>query len=247
MDDPIFTYGILKELVSSDIQIGIVVFLKNPSITAKRLFILFLVYGPKYFFEFAGAYLWWNIFKGGRVQNLFKSYGISCYSYGDEWLNKLEPLVEAYKPELILSVNCNERLPQSLLRMAKLGGINLHQGSLPLYKGLMPIFYSQLHGVNKVGSTIHIMNSKFDSGNILIQEEISIYPGENYVKIWKKLNQVGSKNLIRLLKFAKKSGELPSGVHQDEVGEYYSLPSIKLAVKYFLLQLKKSIFNGWSK
>jgi methionyl-tRNA formyltransferase len=140
-------------------------------------------------------------------------------------------------PDLILSVNCNVRLPQLLLQKAKFGGVNLHQGSLPSYKGLMPIFYSQLAGEKKVSSSIHIMNSDFDSGEILVQEEIDILPGENYAKIWKKINQVGSANLIKVLSFFEENSRLPSGLRQEVIGRYYSLPSIKLVMYYFFLQM----------
>jgi folate-dependent phosphoribosylglycinamide formyltransferase PurN len=243
MDDPIFTYGILRDLADSEIRLTKVIFLDNPSITLKRISTLFLVYGPIYFFEFVGAYLWWNLLKGGRVKSLFDSRGIECLSYNSTQLDLVERKLGTIEPELIVSVNCNVRLPQTLLEKAKFGGINLHQGSLPDYKGLMPIFYSQLADEPKVGSSIHIMNSKFDSGEILIKEEIDILPGENYVQIWKKLNRVGSANLIKVLCFFNNNGALPSSKKQELAGRYFSLPSTGLVMSYFFLQLRRKFLR----
>lgn len=248
MEDPIFTYGILNQLVESKIRFRKIIFLDNPSITVKRVFSLFLVYGPKNFIEFVGAYLWWNICKGGRVKLLFESRGEECGFYKATELNEVIKLMERESPDLIVSVNCNIRLPNLLLEKSKFGGINLHQGSLPNYKGLMPIFYSQLAGEKMVGSTVHVMNSQFDSGEILIQKEIQIFPGENYVKIWKKLNIVGSFNLAEVLRYFDENGSLPPSKRQEVSGSYYGLPSLKLVINYFFLQLKNKLlaFKRWS-
>ena len=236
MDDPIFTYGILKYLLDNNIKFTKIIFLENPEITFKRIIILFLVYGPIYFFEFVGAYFWWNIFKEGRIKSLCKSRCLEYCSYSNTQLNEVTILTQNIAPDLIISINCNVLLPDFLLNTAKFGGVNLHHGSLPFYKGLMPVFYSQLARQKKVGSSIHLMNSKFDSGAILIQEEISIIPGENYVKIWKRLNIIGALNLLKILNFFELNSVLPSTIVQESVGCYYSLPSIRLAFKYFIMQ-----------
>ena len=184
------------------------------------------------------AYIWCNLFKGGRVNSIFEARGIECNEYSRAQIDEVINLMEILTPDLIISVNCNVRLPQLLLSKAKFGGVNMHQGSLPFYKGLMPIFYSQLAGENKAGSSIHIMNSEFDSGEILIQEEVDIFPGENYVKIWKKLNKLGSVNLIKVLSYFEENNDLPRGLRQEVAGKYYSLPSIKLVMQYFFLQVR---------
>lgn len=246
MDDPIFTYGVLKDIALSEINFEKVIFLGNPSITYKRILILFFVYGPYHFFKFIFAYLWWNVIRRGRVRSLFESQGVECLYFDKSEIDEVVKLVGQLTPNLILSINCNMLLPQLVLNKATLGGINLHQGSLPEYKGLMPIFYSQLNGESVVGSSIHKMNSSFDSGEILIQEKITIQPGENYVKIWKKLNQVGARNILKLLRIIIIEGSLPLTRTQIDSGSYYSLPSISLALKYYLTQRKKlnGIFRG---
>jgi folate-dependent phosphoribosylglycinamide formyltransferase PurN len=241
MDDPLYTYSILSRLNDNGVEFSEVCFLGNPRVSMKRIFTLLVVYGPYYFFEFLIYYIWWNLINNGRVNNLYKLKKINCNSFTRENLSEFENLVTNLKPDLIVSVFCNMKINQRVLDIAKFGGINLHQGVLPDYKGLMPIFYAKIRKENKAGSTIHIMNQSFDSGRVLCQELIEINNKENYVDIWKKLNIIGADNLKRVIEVIEKSNSIPNTTEQKDAGRYYSLPSYSMLLKYFIMQLRAKI------
>ena len=225
------------------------VFLNNPRINLVKIFSLFLIYGPITFIKFTLAYLYWNKFHNGRVRHLFASENIDCFRFSNDQMSLVENFVIHSKPDLILSVNCNALLPNSILKCARLGGINLHQGSVPLYRGLMPIFYSQINNETTAGSTVHCINSKFDCGDILVQEKILINPGDNYVQIWDRLNDIGSKNLISVLEYISTFNQLPPSEPQMGKSGYYSIPNLKLVFIYcyqqYIFKIKR-FFNKFN-
>lgn len=241
MDDPLFTYKILKPIILKKFNIAGIIFLDNPSVTPKKILSLFLIYGPIEFIKFAAAFLYWNILRNGRVKHLSQSKGIDYFTFSNEEMSLVEDLIVSSKPDLILSVNCNALLPNSIVDAAKFGGINLHQGSLPSYRGLMPIFYAQLNNEEAAGSTVHRINSRFDCGDIIIQERIEISSGENYVKIWNEINKIGSLNLIGVLDYISKNNDLPPSKPQIEKGKYYSLPPLRLVIHYFMMQNRERL------
>jgi methionyl-tRNA formyltransferase len=77
------------------------------------------------------------------------------------------PLIAALEPDLILSATFPYRLPPELLRIPRLGAINVHPTPLPAYRGPNPlrVFYDGA----TIGVTAHRMDDEFDTGPILSQ------------------------------------------------------------------------------
>jgi methionyl-tRNA formyltransferase len=77
------------------------------------------------------------------------------------------PLIAALESDLILSATFPYRLPPELLRIPRLGAINLHPTPLPAYRGPNParVFYDGA----TIGATAHRMDEDFDTGPILSQ------------------------------------------------------------------------------
>lgn len=77
------------------------------------------------------------------------------------------PLIAALAPDLIVSMTFPYLLPAELLRLPRLGAINLHPTALPAYRGPNParVFYDGA----TIGATLHRMDEEFDTGPILSQ------------------------------------------------------------------------------
>ena len=234
MDDPIFSYEIIVDLVEAGITFDSVFFFNNPPISLRRLGVLFFVYGPFFFVKFVSLFIYWNIIRGGRVKVYLTSQNIQCYEFSEEQMGEARLIVQKNSPDLLVSVFCNLKISDELLSLARCGGVNLHQGKLPDYRGLMPIFYCQMNGEETIGSSIHLMNQKFDAGRIISEGCLNIKPGDNYVKLWKSINKIGAKNMALLLKNFEYEGSLPEGIEQPYTGAYYSLPSVSMALKYWI-------------
>lgn len=103
----------------------------------------------------------------------------------------LRLLKQELKVELIISVACPKILRSSILTLPKYGCINFHNGYLPRYRGINPLFWSMLHGEKKTAISIHYMNTRIDDGDIIVQKEIPIEKSDSLDSLYKKVLQNG--------------------------------------------------------
>jgi methionyl-tRNA formyltransferase len=80
-----------------------------------------------------------------------------------------------------------------------MGTFNLHASLLPDYRGAAPINYALINGETKTGVTTFLINEKIDNGNILLQQEIEIFPNENAGMLHDRLMEIGAKLVVKTL------------------------------------------------
>lgn len=90
-------------------------------------------------------------------------------------------------------------LPTIVWRMPKLGTFNLHASLLPNYRGAAPINWAIINGESKTGVTTFFIDDKIDTGNIILQKEVSISETENVGELHQKLMDVGSQLVVNTL------------------------------------------------
>lgn len=106
------------------------------------------------------------------VQSVLKFFNIPYFKvkYDINTPKNLEK-IKNYKPDVILSSN-SLFFKKELLSIAKC--LNRHSSLLPSYGGLWPIFQALRNNEKEVGVTVHLMNSKIDSGKIVSQLKIVV-------------------------------------------------------------------------
>ena len=67
-------------------------------------------------------------------------------------------------------------LPEVVWNMPRLGTFNLHASLLPQYRGAAPINWAVMNGDTETGATTFMLQHEIDTGNIILQERISIAP-----------------------------------------------------------------------
>ena len=82
-------------------------------------------------------------------------------------------LMKSSKPDLGIIYGTNI-IKESVFKIPRLGSINLHQGLAPYYRGGPPIFWELYNGEQEVGLTVHFVESKVDSGDIILQEKVPL-------------------------------------------------------------------------
>lgn len=90
-------------------------------------------------------------------------------------------------------------LPEEVWRIPSLGTINLHASLLPQYRGAAPINHVIINGEKVTGLTTFLIDDKIDTGNILLREEIQIFPFENAGDLHDRLMKEGARLIIRTL------------------------------------------------
>ena len=94
-------------------------------------------------------------------------------------------------------------LPNVVWKMPKYGTFNLHASLLPSYRGAAPINWAIINGETKTGVTTFFIDEKIDTGNIILQEEVSIEENETVGELHDTLMMVGSNLVVKTLHLIK--------------------------------------------
>jgi methionyl-tRNA formyltransferase len=90
-------------------------------------------------------------------------------------------------------------LPEEVWKIPALGTINLHASLLPDYRGAAPINHVIINGETRTGITTFFIDEKIDTGNILLREEVQIFPFENAGDLQDRLMKQGALLVIKTL------------------------------------------------
>lgn len=105
--------------------------------------------------------------------------GLDLLFATDKW--RVEPLLRALEPELMICWGFPWKLPQAALDVPRLGSINLHPGLLPRHRGPVPLAWALRDGDERFGVTWHRMDAELDTGGILAQGSIPIEDGDSEI------------------------------------------------------------------
>ena len=83
-------------------------------------------------------------------------------------------LLYGLKPDLIVVVAFGHILPPEVLRLPRIGCINLHASLLPRHRGPSPITSAILAGDATTGVTTILMDEGIDTGDILLSRSVEI-------------------------------------------------------------------------
>ena len=88
-------------------------------------------------------------------------------------------------------------LPEVVWNMPRLGTFNLHASLLPQYRGAAPINWAVMNGDSETGATTFMLQHEIDTGNIIMQERISIAQDENVGSVHDRLMVMGATLVTR--------------------------------------------------
>ena len=107
-------------------------------------------------------------------------------------------------------------LPESILRLPRLGCLNIHASLLPRWRGAAPIQRAILAGDRETGVTIMQMDAGLDTGAMLLEQAIPIADDDNAQTLHDKLAALGAQLIVRVLH------EQPAAVAQDHARASYA-------------------------
>ena len=107
--------------------------------------------------------------------------------------------VLALEPDMIITCAYGQIIPKEILDYPKYGCINVHGSLLPKYRGGAPIERSIMNGDKETGITIMHMDEGMDSGDIIVEESISIDKDEHIDSLRERLSILGRDLLIKTL------------------------------------------------
>jgi methionyl-tRNA formyltransferase len=107
--------------------------------------------------------------------------------------------IKKTQPDLNVVVAYGQIIPSSIISLPKYNSVNVHFSLLPKYRGASPVQWTLLRGEEKTGITIFELDEKMDEGDILVQEEVDVFPGENAAELEDRLAQTGADHLIKTI------------------------------------------------
>lgn len=108
-------------------------------------------------------------------------------------------LMQSYAPEVIVVVAYGKILPPAVLSIPEYGCINVHASLLPKYRGAAPIHRAVLNGEKETGITTMFMDEGLDTGDMILQEKVTIDEADTAGDLHDRLAAVGARLLIDTL------------------------------------------------
>ncbi|MFN3998171.1 methionyl-tRNA formyltransferase [Algoriphagus sp.] len=115
-------------------------------------------------------------------------------------------------------------LPEAVWNMPPLGTFNLHASLLPNYRGAAPINWAIINGEKETGVTTFFLKHEIDTGSIIYQEKITIYPEDDLGTVYEKLMTIGADLVVKTVEAISKDEVNPS--IQDESQALHHAPKI---------------------
>jgi folate-dependent phosphoribosylglycinamide formyltransferase PurN len=139
-------------------------------------------------------------------------------------------LLRRIAPDLIVSVGAPTLLRQSILALPHLGAINLHNGSIPEYRGHFATFWEILHREAWSSVCVHGMTGLADCGTVLAQERLAPLAFDSFLDLLIAKKITGGRLLAQVVdRFARGTlSALPHGLCcESSPGSYHGWPTLE--------------------
>ena len=105
---------------------------------------------------------------------------------------EVHDLLQKLTLDCIVIIAYGQIIPARLLPIPKLGWINLHASLLPKYRGAAPIHWAIANGETRSGVTTMLIDAGMDTGDMLLQREITIGRKETAPELAARLAELGA-------------------------------------------------------
>jgi len=126
------------------------------------------------------------------VKQIALAAGIPVYQPEKIRGPEAEKILRQIAPEAIAIIAYGQIIPARLLDIPRLGWINLHASLLPKFRGAAPIQWAIANGEAKTGVTTMRIDEGMDTGEIALQEELTIEERETTPELAARLAGVGA-------------------------------------------------------
>lgn len=212
--------------------VATIALISGPFQLLKRIFVM----GIFFFFEGIKFLKLKNPLSISKVAN---KYNIPV-TYVDD-VNSKEFLSYLQEMNIDLIINqANLILRKEFLGVPKIGCINRHSALLPKYRGQLAPFWAYLNDETETGVSIHFIEEKIDSGNIIVQKKVPIMRFDTFDSLLNKIFLItpnAMKEALDIIRTGNLEGKLIE--NDDNISSYYSIPRFKDAVKFRTIMIKK--------
>lgn len=113
--------------------------------------------------------------------------------------SELQHRLTEISPDAIVVVAYGRIIPPWMLTLPPYGNLNLHGSLLPKYRGAAPIQWAVANGKTETGVTTMRIDEGLDTGDILLQERITISAEQTSGELFPILAELGARLMVRTL------------------------------------------------
>ena len=129
-----------------------------------------------------------------------------------------------FAPDVICVACFSRKIPTALLRLPRLGCLNVHPSLLPVNRGPDPLFWTFHTGESDTGVTIHVMDEGLDSGPIVLQRALPVPEGITEAELEQSCATTGGALLVEAIR-GLAEGRLAPQPQDERLATYHSWPS----------------------
>ena len=107
--------------------------------------------------------------------------------------------IRAMQPDISVVVAYGHILPDDVIKLPKMGTLNIHASLLPALRGAGPIQAAIRDGLTETGVSIMRMVRELDAGPVIHQARTPIQDDETYGELQLRLSELGAMALIEAL------------------------------------------------
>lgn len=129
----------------------------------------------------------------------------------------------AESPDIIVTL-FHQIIREDLIKIPRLGVVNVHPGILPNFRGIQPYFWELMEGFGKGGVTLHLIeDASIDTGRILGQAKFASWPNMSVQLNYYLTSRSAAYLLPKVISVMDSGNHNP--IDQDpNVGKYYRWP-----------------------
>lgn len=119
-------------------------------------------------------------------------------SYGrrSDWDTALADAVGAHQPDLVVCAGFMKILGAEFLRRFVPRVINSHPALLPAFPGAHAVRDALAYGVKVTGATVHCVDASVDTGPVIAQVSVPVYPGDDEPTLHERIKTVERRLLV---------------------------------------------------
>jgi methionyl-tRNA formyltransferase len=154
------------------------------------------------------------------IRRLAADHAIPLVEVADLHASATYDALASYAPDAIC-VSCFPwRLPPAILRLPRLGCLNVHPSLLPDNRGPDPLFWTFRRGDATTDVTIHLMDEGFDTGPVLEQGSISVPDGISEALLERTCAEIGARLLVEALAALATGAAQPQSQDESRATRY---------------------------
>jgi methionyl-tRNA formyltransferase len=132
--------------------------------------------------------------------------------------------IKAAQPDVICVSCFSKRIPIEILNLPTHGILNVHPSYLPQFRGPYPLFWTFREGVTESAVTIHFMDERLDTGDIVRRQQFRFKEGMSGSEANELCGQAGGRALLEAVNELQIGRKLHRYAQDDESASYAPQP-----------------------